>query len=110
MHAISAPAGRGSSLLADATRTIGASPDARATGRTAASGHASAAAPPPTLVRLPPLCAAAVRQPGGIDMTEQGQPVDRAVGDAFAERWHAAWNAHDPARVAELCTPDIVLE
>lgn len=25
----------------------------------------------------------------------------------FTDRWHAAWNAHDPAQVAALCTDDI---
>jgi uncharacterized protein (TIGR02246 family) len=38
------------------------------------------------------------------------QLIERAFLDAFTERWHDAWNAHDPARVAALCTPDVVLE
>jgi hypothetical protein len=25
----------------------------------------------------------------------------------FADRWHAAWNAHDPQQVAALCTDDV---
>jgi ketosteroid isomerase-like protein len=43
-------------------------------------------------------------------VTQTAQAIDRAFIDAFAERWHDAWNSHDPGRVAALCTADIVLE
>jgi steroid delta-isomerase-like uncharacterized protein len=34
--------------------------------------------------------------------------VDRAWIDDFIERWEAAWDTHDPARVVELMTDDVV--
>ena len=43
-------------------------------------------------------------------MTQAAQVLDRAFIDSFADRWHDAWNSHDPGRVAALCTADIVLE
>jgi hypothetical protein len=43
-------------------------------------------------------------------MTKSTQALDRTFIDAFADRWHQAWNSHDPARVAALCTSDVVLE
>jgi hypothetical protein len=43
-------------------------------------------------------------------VTESTQALDRTFIDAFANRWHEAWNSHDPARVAALCTSDVVLE
>jgi hypothetical protein len=41
---------------------------------------------------------------------QTAQAIDRAFIDAFAERWHDAWNSHDPGRVAALCTADVVLQ
>jgi hypothetical protein len=35
------------------------------------------------------------------------ETLDPAFVSDFAERWHAAWNAKDPARVAALCTEDV---
>jgi steroid delta-isomerase-like uncharacterized protein len=35
--------------------------------------------------------------------------LDEAFVRDFVERWHAAWNSKDPARVAELCTADVEL-
>jgi len=43
-------------------------------------------------------------------MTSVLQSVDHDFVRAFADRWHAAWNAHDPAAVTALCHPAIVLE
>jgi SnoaL-like domain len=43
-------------------------------------------------------------------MTSTRQPVDHAFVRSFADRWHEAWNAHDPDRVVALCAPGIVLE
>lgn len=44
-----------------------------------------------------------------MDATRTGQQVDHAFAAGFADRWHAAWNAHDPDRVAGLCHPDVLL-
>ena len=49
-------------------------------------------------------------QPGEAGMTQGGQVLERTFINAFAERWHEAWNSHDPSRVAALCTTDVVLE
>lgn len=38
------------------------------------------------------------------------QTVDTAWVEEFAERWAAAWNSHDPERLFELMTDDIVYD
>jgi steroid delta-isomerase-like uncharacterized protein len=46
-------------------------------------------------------------------MTEtvaQGAGVDRAWVVEFAERWEAAWNSHQPDRLLELMTEDVVYD
>jgi steroid delta-isomerase-like uncharacterized protein len=40
----------------------------------------------------------------------QTQDLDRAWVDDFVRRWEAAWNSHDPARLLELMTDDIVYD
>lgn len=41
-------------------------------------------------------------------MSEQVSPgLDEAFVQSFADRWHAAWNSHDPERVQELCVEDV---
>jgi steroid delta-isomerase-like uncharacterized protein len=42
--------------------------------------------------------------------TTQRQELDQAWVDEFAERWKAAWNSHQPDRVLELMTEDIVYD
>jgi steroid delta-isomerase-like uncharacterized protein len=41
-------------------------------------------------------------------MSDQG--LDQEFLEEFAERWWAAWNAHDGRAVAELCTEDVTNE
>jgi len=46
-------------------------------------------------------------------MTEsatQAQNLDQAWVGEFAQRWAAAWNSHEPARLLELMTEDIVYD
>jgi steroid delta-isomerase-like uncharacterized protein len=46
-------------------------------------------------------------------MTEsatEGQDLDQAWVGEFAQRWGAAWNSHEPARLLELMTEDIVYD
>jgi ketosteroid isomerase-like protein len=43
-------------------------------------------------------------------MTSTLQTVDHDFLRRFSDRWHAAWNSHDPEQVVALCTPDVVLE
>jgi steroid delta-isomerase-like uncharacterized protein len=40
--------------------------------------------------------------------TSAPQTVDQEWLDDFLERWEAAWDSHDPARVCELMTDDVV--
>ena len=40
----------------------------------------------------------------------QAQGLDQAWVEDFAERWGAAWNSHEPARLLELMTEDIVYD
>ena len=40
--------------------------------------------------------------------TTATQTVDPEWLDGFLERWDAAWDSHDPARVCELMTDDVV--
>jgi steroid delta-isomerase-like uncharacterized protein len=46
-------------------------------------------------------------------MTEsatEGRDLDQAWVGEFAQRWGAAWNSHEPARLLELMTEDIVYD
>jgi steroid delta-isomerase-like uncharacterized protein len=43
-------------------------------------------------------------------MTDTAAAVDPGFANEFAERWAAAWNSHDPNRVLELVTEDIVYD
>ena len=46
-------------------------------------------------------------------MTEsaaQAQDLDHTWVAEFAQRWGAAWNSHEPARLLELMTEDIVYD
>jgi hypothetical protein len=43
-------------------------------------------------------------------MTQLHQALDRDFVDSFCDRWHEAWNTHDPSRVVALCSPRLVLE
>jgi SnoaL-like domain len=36
-----------------------------------------------------------------------GSHVDAGFVEAFADRWSAAWDSHEPERILELCTDDI---
>jgi steroid delta-isomerase-like uncharacterized protein len=45
-------------------------------------------------------------QPGAT----QAQEVDQAWVEEFAGRWEAAWNSHQPERLLELMTDDIVYD
>jgi steroid delta-isomerase-like uncharacterized protein len=38
------------------------------------------------------------------------QDLDRSWVEDFVRRWEAAWNSHDPARLLELMTDDIVYD
>ena len=38
----------------------------------------------------------------------QAQDLDQAWLGDFAERWGAAWNSHEPARLLELMTEDVI--
>ena len=40
----------------------------------------------------------------------QPEELDHAWAEGFAKRWEAAWNSHEPARVLELMTDDIVYD
>ena len=40
----------------------------------------------------------------------QPQPLDHAWLEDFLERWEAAWNSHEPDRLLELMTEDIVYD
>lgn len=40
--------------------------------------------------------------------TEQRATLDREFVDDFARRYEEAWTSHDPARVADMCTEDVV--
>jgi steroid delta-isomerase-like uncharacterized protein len=40
----------------------------------------------------------------------QSQELAQAWVEEFAERWEAAWNSHDPERLLELMTDDIVYD
>ena len=42
--------------------------------------------------------------------TASARGIDPAWLDGFLERWEAAWDSHDPDRVLELMTDDIVYE
>jgi steroid delta-isomerase-like uncharacterized protein len=39
-----------------------------------------------------------------------GQELDQAWVEDFVQRWESAWNSHDPARLLELMTDDIVYD
>jgi steroid delta-isomerase-like uncharacterized protein len=45
-------------------------------------------------------------QPGAT----QAQELDQAWVEEFAGRWEAAWNSHEPERLLELMTDDIVYD
>jgi len=40
----------------------------------------------------------------------QAEGLDQAWVEDFINRWEAAWNSHEPARVLELVTDDIVYD
>ena len=40
----------------------------------------------------------------------QAEELDRAWVEDFARRWEEAWNSHEPARLLELMTEDIVYD
>lgn len=40
----------------------------------------------------------------------QAQAFDHAWAEEFAGRWEAAWNSHQPERLLELMTHDIVYD
>jgi steroid delta-isomerase-like uncharacterized protein len=40
----------------------------------------------------------------------QSQELDQAWVEEFSKRWEAAWNSHDPERLLELMTDDIVYD
>ena len=42
--------------------------------------------------------------------TTQRQELDQAWVEEFLQRWEAAWNSHEPDRVLELMTEDIVYD
>jgi steroid delta-isomerase-like uncharacterized protein len=44
------------------------------------------------------------------DTTVQGDGIDLDLLAGFAERWESAWNSHQPDRVLELMTEDIVYD
>ena len=46
-------------------------------------------------------------------MTTTNRPVrgiDAAFAEDFVRRFIAGWNSHDPARLTELCHPDVLWE
>ncbi len=43
-------------------------------------------------------------------MATQGAELDHAWVEDFVKRWEAAWNSHQPARVLELMSDDIVYD
>jgi steroid delta-isomerase-like uncharacterized protein len=47
---------------------------------------------------------------GDTDVVQAATDVDQAWVEDFARRWAAAWNSHDPERVLELMTKDIVYD
>ena len=40
----------------------------------------------------------------------QREELDREWLDDFIQRWEAAWNSHDPERLLELMTEDVVYD
>jgi steroid delta-isomerase-like uncharacterized protein len=44
------------------------------------------------------------------DTATQSQELDQAWAEDFLKRWEAAWNSHDPSRLLELMTDDIVYD
>ena len=42
--------------------------------------------------------------------TTQRQELDQAWVEEFLKRWEAAWNSHEPERLLELMTEDIVYD
>ncbi len=42
--------------------------------------------------------------------TTQRQDIDQAWVEEFVKRWEAAWNSHEPDRLLELMTDDIVYD
>ena len=40
----------------------------------------------------------------------QREELDREWLDDFIQRWEAAWNSHDPERLLELMTGDVVYD
>jgi steroid delta-isomerase-like uncharacterized protein len=45
-----------------------------------------------------------------MEQATAAETVDAAWVEEFAERWAAAWNSHEPARVLELMSDDIVYD